>query len=296
MEAAAYRAKPPGEAPPGLRLGPGRGPGGHGEGGSACPPGRPSGGAAHGLVRRRGAAGGGGPLGGGCSLHAVPGHGGDPWALHVGVSPLAREARGGGFAPWSTGGVSALPRGYRAPPPALGAGGAEGEAACPVPPTAGTLGATAYTDDNVVDGGDPLLSAGAWAIVLADEEGRVLRVVTGAVAGEKTAPRVELHAALWVPEGAAGAVRDVTDCRYVYKGAATTPHAPDEPAPQAFFEGRDGEPWRRLGVFPPSPVRTGSHPVPWHRSVGGGPAGQRGGGCARQVRCHAGQSPAALAC
>lgn len=59
---------------------------------------------------------------------------------------------------------------------------------------------------NVMDGADPLLAAGVWAVVLADTTGQVLRVVTGEVAVEQTTPRAELHAALWVAEGAAGAI------------------------------------------------------------------------------------------
>lgn len=56
------------------------------------------------------------------------------------------------------------------------------------------------------DGGvlDRTLTAGAWAVVLVNADGKVARMVTGTVPGTNTAPRAELHAALWVAGGRPG--------------------------------------------------------------------------------------------
>lgn len=76
-------------------------------------------------------------------------------------------------------------------------------------PAARVGGAGAYTDGGVEDG-DALLARAAWAAVLVDEAGAVVRQVSGAVGGLQTAPRAELTAALWVAGGSAGLVPGVT--------------------------------------------------------------------------------------
>lgn len=123
----------------------------------------------------------------------------------------------------------------------------------------GVQGAGAYTDGSVMDVGGPVLSAGAWAVVLADDAGNVLRVVMGEVAGDQTVPRPELHAALWVAEGAAGAVCRVTDRWYKCDGAAAVAVAPGGPAARAPYEGRDGGLRRRLAACPPCVRRVPAH-------------------------------------
>lgn len=74
------------------------------------------------------------------------------------------------------------------------------------PPAVGIIGEGAYTD------GGSLLAAGAWAVVLPGVAGQVIWVVSGA--GPHTAPRAELHAAVWVAEKVAGEVPLVIGCWY----------------------------------------------------------------------------------
>lgn len=87
-----------------------------------------------------------------------------------------------------------------------------------------------------------------------------------------TAPRAELKAVLWVAEGAAAAVQVVTNCKYVYVGAAALSDASRGALAGALLKGPNGELWRHVAAgFPRArwtPVHLGAPvgrvtPVDW---------------------------------